>query len=472
MEPGNLYAQPRPPIEFLHPIDPDGGSILLRLPALDLGIDPSASPSQSSAGLQKKPAWGLDYETARVACGILADNRWDGYFTSVESGKRVEDTTKLLVEPRYFFNVPVADSNDNGDDGIGKYAVVRDFASWRFPHNNLPPRWRFSIPGAGHQDSHSRSRTRHSRLEPNQSCIITTSCQAVQNAHIIPSAHTEWFDINNMTNYLLTTSPDINSVANRLPLRSDVHTLMDDGRFCIVPKAVVPNANLTSAARDATHEIPVYHTPGSGPDVHLILHVLRPDFADELFTQYHNVSLQSLKGRKPQYLLAAFAEKVFELCRYFRNDGVARQAMQVVVEDGGSRTYKVNPVVLLPRTKSPTKKDGPTRKRTRTEDDDACDGTDSEETEDYACGDVFKKRKRDSSPASEERGRTLRRPSNIRTSSTVTSAGARTPSASGNNDRHHRGKYSYHVSLTAPTKEEAWENEDVWRSRQRRWQEL
>ncbi|KAI0547291.1 hypothetical protein F4679DRAFT_586685 [Xylaria curta] len=81
-------------VTFLHPCGPRGHCVLFCLPALDISSD-----------LEDKPLWGLDHEIARIACGILAGNRWDGYFLSF-SGQRVKNTTKLLAEERYFFILP------------------------------------------------------------------------------------------------------------------------------------------------------------------------------------------------------------------------------------------------------------------------------------------------------------------------------------------------------------------------------
>lgn len=214
-----------------------------------------------------------------------------------------------------------------------------------------------------------------------------------------------------MGDYLDTSSPTINNIANHLSLRVDVHNLMDNSRFYIVPKAVDPNDTPATQVK-----IPEYNSVPSEPKVHLVLHVLRPDYEDQLFTLYHNVSLQQLRAIKPEYLFAAFAEKVFQLCRYFSPDNIPRPGVVFVkgdVENGQPHSYKAIPAVVPPRTKSPAKKDGRGRKRSWTEDNSTSDSSDSEETGDDIRNNAFKKRKYNLGPALEERGRTLTRPSNV-----------------------------------------------------------
>ncbi|RWA04582.1 hypothetical protein EKO27_g10528 [Xylaria grammica] len=238
-------------IRFLHPREPDGQEII-SFPALDLGTaiaSPSAQPSTCS---QNQHIWGVDYETALVACGILANNRWDGYFTSADSGKRVENTTRLLVEPRYFFNVPSADSGHLSNDTSNNYAVIRDFASWRFPHGDLPPLWRFSVPehsntNASYEDNPFNF-LHHNRVELNGGCVITPAHQQLKNFYIVPTPYTKCFYQSRMAKHLTPLQVSnienyIDNVHSRLLMRAEAHSLMEEGRFCVVPKAATPNAN-------------------------------------------------------------------------------------------------------------------------------------------------------------------------------------------------------------------------------------
>lgn len=76
-------------IKFLHPGYEDATNILLHLDAYD--------------------ANGVHYHTAHTACAIIADNRWDGYFsTDIEGTQRVEPSSpdQSLNNDAYYFQVP------------------------------------------------------------------------------------------------------------------------------------------------------------------------------------------------------------------------------------------------------------------------------------------------------------------------------------------------------------------------------
>lgn len=90
-------------IRFLHPGYPTEHSLLLALPALD-------SPN------------GIHHQTALDACAIVADSRWDGYFTFDQQGAErvpVHDMNISLDADKYFFHVPGYD---------GKYRRARNTA--------------------------------------------------------------------------------------------------------------------------------------------------------------------------------------------------------------------------------------------------------------------------------------------------------------------------------------------------------
>ncbi len=74
-------------IFFLHPWYPEGHNLLLILPAFD--------------------SQGIHHETARVACAILANSRWDGFFSVTKDGEAVsEGKDDLLLSQRYYFRIP------------------------------------------------------------------------------------------------------------------------------------------------------------------------------------------------------------------------------------------------------------------------------------------------------------------------------------------------------------------------------
>jgi hypothetical protein len=76
-------------ISFRHPGYDDPDNVLLAMPALDLG-------------------GGIHHATAKITCGIIAANRWDGYFTTDKAGQmRVESSEDdILLGRSYYFHLP------------------------------------------------------------------------------------------------------------------------------------------------------------------------------------------------------------------------------------------------------------------------------------------------------------------------------------------------------------------------------
>jgi hypothetical protein len=73
---------------FRHPGYGDNSNILIILPGLD-----------HSQG-------GIHHETARIACAMLANNRWDGFFTKTRTGAPVElEPDGILHGKDYYFRV-------------------------------------------------------------------------------------------------------------------------------------------------------------------------------------------------------------------------------------------------------------------------------------------------------------------------------------------------------------------------------
>ncbi len=74
-----------------HPGYGDNKDILLKLPALDAG-------------------GGIHHETARIACCIVANNRWDGFLTENKAGTQRVDATlgpdDNLLKKDYYFHIP------------------------------------------------------------------------------------------------------------------------------------------------------------------------------------------------------------------------------------------------------------------------------------------------------------------------------------------------------------------------------
>lgn len=50
---------------------------------------------------------GLHHDTAKIACALIAGNRWDGYFAHSPEGPPISQSEHLLLKgDRYYFVVP------------------------------------------------------------------------------------------------------------------------------------------------------------------------------------------------------------------------------------------------------------------------------------------------------------------------------------------------------------------------------
>jgi hypothetical protein len=81
---------------FRHPAYDDSENIMMILPGLD------------------HPQGGIHHLTARIACSILANNSWSGFFTEDKAGKRKTAAPEhgILRERNYYFLV--------SDDALGE----------------------------------------------------------------------------------------------------------------------------------------------------------------------------------------------------------------------------------------------------------------------------------------------------------------------------------------------------------------
>jgi hypothetical protein len=88
-------------ISFRHPAYPSAGgcNVLLILQAYD------------------HPSGGLHHETGRIACGIVANNAWDGYFSETAGGPPLNlgPDAILPAGKTYFFHVPHPEGSASGN---------------------------------------------------------------------------------------------------------------------------------------------------------------------------------------------------------------------------------------------------------------------------------------------------------------------------------------------------------------------
>ncbi|GAB1311872.1 hypothetical protein MFIFM68171_02082 [Madurella fahalii] len=333
-------------ILFRHPGYPDTNNILFPLSALD-------GPG------------GVHHETARVACALLANSRWDGFLSTTRDGPAVlAGPDDVLTESDYYFRLP-----DSVDE---RYPIVPDFASFRFPHDNLPDSWlhpNLAIPTATDQPREAGFAS--IVLARDVSCRLTNHSLGTESAHLVPRTEYSWFADNAMLRYAewpdrITTDDPRNIIL----LRSDVHKLFDARRFVLVPKQGVWTS----------------HVPFGKPD-------------DELIALYHNVELQPLKQVAVEFLFARFAWAIFAQCTFILPGPVARSLLVVQAQTFAQAVREMSGDQYLAefgprstsgsqsRSKSPKKR----VRESNAPDDDEVEGSEEEDEEEEFRGRPYKR---------------------------------------------------------------------------------
>ena len=248
-------------IVVLHPDYPDGKNNLIGLPANDDG--------------------GIHYDTVLVACQILANNRWDGYFARKTAApaaaapvfERVErPADNMLRGHEHYFCLPDRPA-PNPDS---PYPIVVTFTDWRFPHSGMPSIWSDVDLNPGHLGAGVEERSM-----PTEGCCITACGDATEKSHVVHRNLGDWFNVNHMRSYAprsSMTTQQINSPANIVCMRKDLHALFDRGVFTFVPK-----------------------------EGHLALHIFLSTPSQQLESTYHNRVLCPLTLTSREYLFARFA---------------------------------------------------------------------------------------------------------------------------------------------------------------------
>ncbi|KND92769.1 hypothetical protein TOPH_02864, partial [Tolypocladium ophioglossoides CBS 100239] len=261
-------------ISFRHPAYPASAPDLLCLSAVDGGL-----------------GVGIDYNTALVACGIVAGNRWhEAWFGEKRPGSgsitRVEQPADgILRSSSYYFYA--------GPDPDDAYPVVPSFDHWRFPHDDLPLLW-----ATLQRPPYNAASVMATRADPrfavqirDRTCRITGYYEAGEVAHLVPANCAGWFESNQMKRYcgLPSRINPVNDERNMFFLRRDLHQLFDRRRFVLVPKTAAGTASPT-----------------------LVIHVLLPLMHLELHSLYHNRALQEpVTGITVEALFARFAWSTF-----------------------------------------------------------------------------------------------------------------------------------------------------------------
>lgn len=286
---------------------------------------------------------GLHYGTALVACGLIAGNAWNGYFTVDRHGPRVSlRDDEVLLGKTYYYHVP------SGTENSTNYAIFPSFQHWTFPHGNLPPNWT-SCPVSGRREERTAaiapptaSNLTAAVLQRDGSCRVTNARDYVERAHLCPRGQAEWFTENRMERYNMNLNlPDdhmVDDISNTVALRSDVHRAFDDRKLVFVPKE----------SRWVVHFFGITNTLGQ---------------------LYHNTPLELDPDVSLHLLFARFAWTVFPAVSPFLNaGGVKRLRLRVLKEDGlheEIQTVKPNQSVVMGLTRG--RNPSPKKRKTASE---------------------------------------------------------------------------------------------------------
>lgn len=183
-------------VAFFHPAYPDQNPPLLALAAVDV---------------RENQTYGISFETARAACGIVAGNRWDQdtYFAEKNERGNGETVWTRVERPpdgvlqagfEYYF---IVDTPDN------RYPVVPNFHHWRFPHDALPSPWALLAHAAPSDGEHGDDRDDHATEVggaegPNPAQNRPRGMNCFKNTcltHVAPFSHRLWLERNNMERY-------------------------------------------------------------------------------------------------------------------------------------------------------------------------------------------------------------------------------------------------------------------------------
>ncbi|KAM0800626.1 hypothetical protein BDR22DRAFT_972868 [Usnea florida] len=261
---------------------------------------------------------GLHHGTALIACGIVAGNAFDGYFSKEKGGQKLElGQVEYLTDSTYYFNVPTTTTK------FHVYPICPSFQVWAFPHDNFPDLWK-EIP-------------------------IPVSTPRLN----ISSSQRAWFKSNSMSQYNSSTTLALDNVtddiSNAISLRRDIHFIFDSPCFVIVPKDNEWRPSFIAG----THE---------------------------LGKQYYNKEVDIKPGVSKEHLLTRFAWAIFQSLHGFLS-GPSKKTYKFSVETDEGLQNKVETLnqveieaILLPPKPASNKQGTKKRKESETggdlEDDD------------------------------------------------------------------------------------------------------
>ncbi len=337
-------ANPKHKVIIRHPGYASEGDTLLTLPAFDKRIG------------------GLHYDTARVACGIIAGNRWDGYFARDTEGEDTDlghTSDGILPVGVYYFHFKDRDGSLRPhclatkallmSCSLGSveknYPIVPTFSQWAFPHAKLPPEWE-STPSSSSNlpPTSSRSNTTTAlAIRYGGLCRMSFHSEACEKAHLCPVSENDWFHSQKMQNYIedpgKTGDMAVYDVNNMIPLRADLHKSFDDRKFVFVPK-----------------------------DREMVVHMLWP--SSELSLLYQNSRLHPMDSVPREYIFTRFAWALFPMLEGFLQGNEERLLLSTNVREGPYLAPAAECKALASRKSARSRNSSPT-KRARVDSQDA-----------------------------------------------------------------------------------------------------
>ncbi|MCJ1349575.1 hypothetical protein MMC31_007816 [Peltigera leucophlebia] len=205
-------------ISFRHPGYPDNGdlNVLLRLPTID------------SRNQQHRSPKGVYYDTALVACALIAGNSWDGFFTRTRrSGPIIMGPKDLLLRKSYYFNVPAEGP---------QYPVYPSLAHWHYSQDYMPQTWKAMKAPPPPQDAWSHHRCPLYKHPPPQESVTDEETPYEKD----PVLDGDKAEIREAIQAMLQL-PHINprSFSDALSVRALLHRAFREGSFVFVPTNVL-----------------------------------------------------------------------------------------------------------------------------------------------------------------------------------------------------------------------------------------
>ena len=248
---------------------PDGGGPLFFMPAGDTEVENNKL--------------GVHAGTIMTACGILADNNWNGKLVDRGNNEVISCELDDIIPPgEYTFYLNEKPTNYS-------YPIVRSFQDWSFPCiDKLPDYWHPFCRPIQHLIP-PFSADKHVEIRDEGYCRLTLDEETVEHCHVVETKYKDWYLRERNTLWSHNIFISLDGHENKLLLASNVHKLFDSYSFCFVPKRMKLN--------EKTEHRFVAHTVRVG----------------QAFDQYHNVPMRQVDNQAGRLYLARFAETLFHM---------------------------------------------------------------------------------------------------------------------------------------------------------------